>query len=45
LQCKPSGDIDVLVNNAGTAPYAPFMETTEEQFDQMVNIHFKGTFS
>ena len=35
---------DFLVNNAGVGVYAPFMETTEEQFDQMVNIHLKGVF-
>jgi len=35
---------DVLVNNAGTALYAPFAETTEAQFDQALNIHFKGVF-
>ncbi len=35
---------DFLVNNAGIGVYAPFMETTEEQFDQMVNIHLKGVF-
>ena len=35
---------DFLVNNAGVGLYAPFMETSEEGFDQMVNIHFKGTF-
>ena len=35
---------DFLVNNAGVGLYAPFAETTEEQFDQMVNIHFKGVF-
>ncbi|HZR36050.1 MAG TPA: SDR family oxidoreductase [Nevskia sp.] len=34
----------VLVNNAGTALYAPFAETTEAQFDQALNIHFKGVF-
>jgi NAD(P)-dependent dehydrogenase (short-subunit alcohol dehydrogenase family) len=37
-------DFDFLVNNAGTGVNVPFMETTEEQFDQMLNIHFKGTF-
>lgn len=37
-------DFDALVNNAGTGIHAGFMETTEEQFDQMVNIHFKSTF-
>lgn len=35
---------DYLVNNAGTALYAPFAETTEAQFDQAMNIHFKGVF-
>ena len=35
---------DFLVNNAGVGLYAPFMETTEEQFDQMVNVHLKSTF-
>ncbi|MDO6736731.1 SDR family oxidoreductase [Wenyingzhuangia sp. 2_MG-2023] len=35
---------DFLINNAGTGIYQPFLETTEEQFDQMVNIHFKGVY-
>jgi NAD(P)-dependent dehydrogenase (short-subunit alcohol dehydrogenase family) len=35
---------DFLVNNAGTALYAPFAETTEAQFDDAMNIHFKGVF-
>jgi NAD(P)-dependent dehydrogenase (short-subunit alcohol dehydrogenase family) len=35
---------DFLVNNAGVGLHASFAETTEEQFDQMVNIHFKGVF-
>jgi NAD(P)-dependent dehydrogenase (short-subunit alcohol dehydrogenase family) len=33
-----------LVNNAGTGVHASFLETTEAQFDEMVNIHLKGTF-
>ncbi|WP_394778643.1 SDR family NAD(P)-dependent oxidoreductase [Undibacterium sp.] len=33
-----------LVNNAGVGVHASFMETTEEQLDQMFNIHLKGTF-
>jgi len=37
-------DFDFLVNNAGVGVNAPFMETTEEQFDLLMNIHFKGTF-
>src|SRR5690606_2343990 len=35
---------DYLVNNAGIGINAPFTETTEEQFDSLVNIQFKGTF-
>jgi NAD(P)-dependent dehydrogenase (short-subunit alcohol dehydrogenase family) len=36
--------IDFLVNNAGIGVHASFAETTEEQFDSLMNIHFKGTF-
>lgn len=35
---------DFLINNAGTALYAAFADTTEAQFDDMVNIHLKGPF-
>ncbi|CAL4865832.1 3-oxoacyl-[acyl-carrier-protein] reductase FabG [Asticcacaulis sp. MM231] len=35
---------DVLINNAGTGLYAPFAETTEAQFDEVMNLHFKGVF-
>jgi NAD(P)-dependent dehydrogenase (short-subunit alcohol dehydrogenase family) len=35
---------DFLINNAGIGVYAPFAETTEEQFDSLVNIHLKGAF-
>lgn len=35
---------DVLINNAGSGLHASLLETTEAQFDEMVNIHFKGTF-
>jgi NAD(P)-dependent dehydrogenase (short-subunit alcohol dehydrogenase family) len=35
---------DYLVNNAGTAGYAPFAEATEADFDRLTNIHFKGVF-
>ncbi|GFE62846.1 SDR family NAD(P)-dependent oxidoreductase [Geobacter sp. AOG2] len=37
-------DFDFLVNNAGVGVNAPFAETTEEQFDLLMNIHFKGVF-
>lgn len=35
---------DFLVNNAGTGLHKSFAETTEEDFDALVNIHFKGVF-
>lgn len=35
---------DFLVNNAGIGVYAPFAETTEEEFDHLMNIHVKGVF-
>jgi NAD(P)-dependent dehydrogenase (short-subunit alcohol dehydrogenase family) len=37
-------DFDSLVNNAGIGIYATVAETTEEQFDRLMNIHLKGTF-
>jgi len=37
-------NLDFLVNNAGSGVYAPFADTTEAQFDEMMNIHFKGVF-
>jgi len=37
-------DFDFLVNNAGVGVSALFMDTTEEQFDQLMNIHLKGPF-
>jgi NAD(P)-dependent dehydrogenase (short-subunit alcohol dehydrogenase family) len=33
-----------LVNNAGTALYAGFAQTTEQQFDAQMNVHLKGVF-
>ncbi len=39
-----SSNIDFLINNAGTALYSPITETTEEQLDDIVNVHFKGVF-
>ncbi|MGG5836693.1 SDR family NAD(P)-dependent oxidoreductase [Huaxiibacter chinensis] len=35
---------DYLLNNAGTGLYAPYADTTEAQFDDALNIHFKGPF-
>ncbi len=35
---------DYLVNNAGNSLHANFEQTTERQFDAVVNVHFKGVF-
>lgn len=37
-------EFDFLVNNAGVGVHATFDATSEEQFDTLVNIHFKGVF-
>jgi len=35
---------DHLVNNAGIGVHASFLETSEEEFDALVNVHLKGVF-
>ncbi len=35
---------DVLVNNAGFPHTASFAETTEQQLDDMIDVHLKGVF-
>jgi NAD(P)-dependent dehydrogenase (short-subunit alcohol dehydrogenase family) len=35
---------DHLVNNAGHGDYALIEQTTEAQFDRLVNVHFKGVY-
>lgn len=35
---------DILVNNAGFGFHVSIAETTEEQFDSMMNVQFKGVF-
>jgi NAD(P)-dependent dehydrogenase (short-subunit alcohol dehydrogenase family) len=32
------------VNNAGNSLHADFQQTTEAQFDEVVNVHFKGVY-
>lgn len=39
-----SANFDLLINNAGTALYSLFADTTEEQFDAIMNVHYKGVF-
>jgi 3-oxoacyl-[acyl-carrier protein] reductase len=38
------GPIDVLVNNAGIYPRAPFLELTEETWDAVLDTNLKATF-
>ncbi|QEE48465.1 SDR family oxidoreductase [Flavobacterium alkalisoli] len=39
-----SPNFDFLVNNAGTGVYGSVTETSEEAFDAMMNVHFKGVY-
>jgi NAD(P)-dependent dehydrogenase (short-subunit alcohol dehydrogenase family) len=36
--------IDILINNAGFGVHASIAETTEEQFDRLLNVQLKGVF-
>ena len=38
------GRIDVLVNNAGIASFEPFLEHTEQSWDQTMSVDLKGVF-
>jgi len=39
------GKVDILVNNAGMSPLAPSsVDTSEELFDKVVGVNFKGPF-
>jgi NAD(P)-dependent dehydrogenase (short-subunit alcohol dehydrogenase family) len=38
------GQVDILVNNAGMSPRVPSHEVTEELFDSVVGLNFKGPF-
>jgi NAD(P)-dependent dehydrogenase (short-subunit alcohol dehydrogenase family) len=35
---------DFLVNNAGLGIHMPFEQTSEAQFDELMNVHLKGPF-
>jgi len=39
------GRIDILVNNAGIIRDALLLKMTEEQWDEVINCHLKGTFN
>ncbi|MEQ1780599.1 MAG: glucose 1-dehydrogenase [Hyphomonadaceae bacterium] len=38
------GRIDILVNNAGMSPRVPSHEMTEDLFDKVMDLNFKGPF-
>ncbi len=37
-------NFDFLINNAGTGIYGAVTDTTEEAFDLLMNVHFKGVY-
>ncbi|MGV7276943.1 3-oxoacyl-ACP reductase FabG [Mycobacterium persicum] len=39
------GGLDVMVNNAGITRDATMRNMTEEQFDQVISVHLKGTWN
>ncbi len=39
---KQLGAITILVNNAGIAPFTPFMETDDDLFDKVIRINLRG---
>jgi NAD(P)-dependent dehydrogenase (short-subunit alcohol dehydrogenase family) len=39
-----SDRFNFLVNNAGIGTHVPFAETTEAQFDELMNVHFRGVY-
>lgn len=38
------GQLDVMVNNAGFSVYGPLLETTEANFDEMLQTNVKGVY-
>ena len=41
---KTFGRLDILLNNAGVAEFAPFLTMTEEQYDKTLDTNLKGYF-
>jgi cyclopentanol dehydrogenase len=38
------GRVDILINNAAVCEYEPILETTEEQYDRLLDIDLKSIF-
>lgn len=38
------GDMDILVNNAGIGRFAPVLETSEQDWDELMDVNVKGAF-
>src|SRR5215469_6132761 len=38
------GRLDILINNAGTGTYKPFLEVTDEELDEGMTINFFAQF-
>lgn len=41
---KELGLIAILVNNAGIAPFTPFLETEDDLFDKVIRINLRGPY-
>jgi 3-oxoacyl-[acyl-carrier protein] reductase len=42
---KEFGHLDILVSNAGVFHHQMFMQMTEEEWDEVINVDLKGTFN
>ena len=39
-----ASSFNFLITNAGIGMYVPFAQVSEEQFDELMNVHFKGVY-
>lgn len=42
LAVQTFGDLHILVNNAGIAAITPLVDTTQEEWDRIVRVHYDG---